>query len=58
MAEEDYLHDQIKRSLELAEKVDDPEVAQHLRQMAADYQRLLEDKIKRAALRNDHDEQP
>jgi hypothetical protein len=56
MAEEEYLREQIMRSLELAEKVDDPAVAQHLRQMAADYQRVLDEKTKRADLRKD-DEQ-
>ena len=56
MAEEDFLRKHIQRSLELAEKVDDPEVAQHLRQMAADYQRVLDEKAKRAELRKFRDE--
>jgi hypothetical protein len=58
MPEEDYLRQQIKRSLELAEKVGDPEVAQHLRQMAADHQRVLDDKMKRAEHRQDLRDEP
>lgn len=53
MAEEDYLRERIRRSLELADKVGDAEVAAHLLQMAADDQRLLDDKLNRAELRKD-----
>ena len=42
MAEEDYLCERIRRSLELADKVDDAEVAAHLLQMAADDQRQVD----------------
>jgi hypothetical protein len=51
LSEEDFLRDRIRRSLELAAKVDDREVSQHLQQMAGDYQRLLDERIKRAEQR-------
>lgn len=49
----DFLRKHIARSLELANKITDGEIASHLRQMAVDYQRVLDDLEAKAAKRSE-----